>query len=421
MSIFNISIEILRFTKSIFFGLLGWILIAPVALIVPKCKKTIAVIGRYDGEFSDNTKYFFLQSIERFHEHRIFFLTQRKDVKKNLSKYGLPVYRYPNPISIFLLLRTSLVVVDNNQWGSGFRRFILIKSNVVQLWHGVGFKRIQLNKIENEALGRYFFNKKIIKKIRRASRFISGKLIFHDLVVSTSKFYCENVFKQSFLSKYFFITGYPRNTFGKDLLKNSALWIGVDNEIRFKMEKWQEEGKKVVVFLPSFRDSGRNPISLSEENLKHLDAECAQNRIEFILKFHPYDKNSNNFHGKHIHVMKSNSDIYPLLPLTNTLITDYSSIYTDYILLNKPVIFFIPDFESYTNKERQIQFDYNEITPGPKIKNWNELIEELKNETNASFWEAKRMDTKKIAFDNIDQNKSTNSIFEFAQKKMWIR
>lgn len=421
MNLLNIATEILRFIKSTFFGLIGWILIVPVALIIPKCKKTIAVIGRYDGEFSDNTKYFFLQSIEKLHEYRIFFLTQRKDVKENLSECGLPVYRYPSPFSIFLLLRTSLVVVDNNQWGSGFRRFILIKSNVVQLWHGVGFKRIQLNKIENEAPGRYFLNKKIIKKIRRISRFISGKLVFHDLVVSTSKFYCENVFKPSFLSKYFLITGYPRNTFGKGLLENSALWIGVDNEIRAKMEKWQEEGRKVVIFLPSFRDSGRNPINLGEDNLKRLDAVCAQNRIEFVLKFHPYDKNSNNFHGKHIHVMKSSSDIYPLLPLTSTLITDYSSIYTDYTLLNKPIIFFAPDLESYINKERQIQFDYNEITPGPKIKNWSELIDELKNETNASFWEAKRVETKKIAFDNINQNESTSSILRFAKKNGWIR
>jgi CDP-glycerol glycerophosphotransferase len=59
------------------------------------------------------------------------------------------------------------------------------------------------------------------------------------------------------------------------------------------------------------------------------------------------------------------------------LITDYSSIYTDYLLLNRPVAFFAYDYEYYVNQNREIQFDYDWITPGPNCYNQTELEREI--------------------------------------------
>lgn len=57
------------------------------------------------------------------------------------------------------------------------------------------------------------------------------------------------------------------------------------------------------------------------------------------------------------------------------LVTDYSSIYFDYLLLDKPIIFFNYDLEEYLNNSRDMYFNYDEFTPGRKYKtrlDWNE-------------------------------------------------
>jgi CDP-glycerol glycerophosphotransferase (TagB/SpsB family) len=68
-------------------------------------------------------------------------------------------------------------------------------------------------------------------------------------------------------------------------------------------------------------------------------------------------------------------DIYTILSETDLLITDYSSVYFDYLLLNKPIIFAPFDLDTYTANERPLYYNYADVTPGPKARNWDEVIE----------------------------------------------
>ena len=70
-------------------------------------------------------------------------------------------------------------------------------------------------------------------------------------------------------------------------------------------------------------------------------------------------------------------DIYPLLGLTDCLITDYCSIYFDYLHLNKPIIYFPFDYEKYIREDRELIFDYDEMTPGPKCYDQYTLQSEI--------------------------------------------
>ena len=71
------------------------------------------------------------------------------------------------------------------------------------------------------------------------------------------------------------------------------------------------------------------------------------------------------------------SDPYPLLSRASILITDYSSIFSDFLLLDKPIIFSNFDHQGFINDERALYWDYDEMTPGAKVSDWNSLIIEL--------------------------------------------
>ncbi|HCF38358.1 MAG TPA: hypothetical protein DER56_04685, partial [Thermosipho africanus] len=65
--------------------------------------------------------------------------------------------------------------------------------------------------------------------------------------------------------------------------------------------------------------------------------------------------------------LPSEADVYTFLNLLDILMTDYSSIYFDFLLWNRPIIFFPYDLEYYRDEDRGLIFDYEDFTPGPKV------------------------------------------------------
>lgn len=76
-------------------------------------------------------------------------------------------------------------------------------------------------------------------------------------------------------------------------------------------------------------------------------------------------------------------DLYEVLGATDLLITDYSSVYFDYLLLDKPIIFTPVDYKEYEENRGFLLSPYEEWTPGPKAITQKSLQmkieEELKN------------------------------------------
>ena len=70
-------------------------------------------------------------------------------------------------------------------------------------------------------------------------------------------------------------------------------------------------------------------------------------------------------------------DTQILIIESKALITDYSSIYIDYLLLDKPLLFYCYDYEHYLENDREMYFDYENVTPGNKAKNFDELFKQI--------------------------------------------
>ena len=145
-----------------------------------------------------------------------------------------------------------------------------------------------------------------------------------------------------------------------------------------------------------------------------------KNKIVFVFKYHTktWQDHTYDLSGmSNIIEYQKNSDIYPLLGKCDAMITDYSSIFVDYLLLDRPVIFFPFDHDHYINSERALQFDYKEVTPGKKCFTYDELESEL-NKTVVKGKDEYRKERKKVLkkfFDTADGN-SCDRILEYIEK-----
>lgn len=172
------------------------------------------------------------------------------------------------------------------------------------------------------------------------------------------------------------ITGLPRN----DLL------FGTNSCVVRK--KLNATGKKLIVWMPTFKHhrSGRNDFSNSRidndislmtyDNLKSLQQALAKNGIVLIIKPHPsqdmkYFYKEDGFNNIKIitneDLEKKSIHPYELLGASDALITDFSSVYFDYLLVNKPIAFELSDKDKY---EKGIGFIFDrplDYMPGHKI------------------------------------------------------
>ena len=68
-----------------------------------------------------------------------------------------------------------------------------------------------------------------------------------------------------------------------------------------------------------------------------------------------------------------------MMQFSDCLITDYSSISFDYLLVDKPLIYYVPDLEKYQEQCRGFYSPYDEIIAGEKVTNDSELFNAINN------------------------------------------
>lgn len=414
---------LLKLPLALLGSLIGWLLIAPIALLIPKRKDWVAVIGRQNGQFLDNAKYFFLQADASEPSMRLVFITEQVDVVNNIQKHGLEAIRYPSLKGAWFLFRCSSVVVDESNWFRCGRRFLLIRHTIIQLWHGVGFKRIEQDRWKNETGSNSWATHAAVVQLRKLYYFFIGRWVKYSAVVTTSYFYRDNVFSNAFLADRFPVTGYPRNDFAQSLTgKHSELaWSNIDKNIRISLSDWIKQGKRLVLITPTFRDSGSVPMQLNREILDEIDAFAEKNNIEFIFKFHPLEKNTDYISGKHFHICNRDSDVYPLFPYLSALVTDYSSISMDFLLVDKPLLFLIPKNDDYVEKDRELQFDPHSMMPGPFVPDWSSLQTALLNEWSQDNYASERASLLSKAFDDLPQSEATSQLISIMREKGWVK
>ena len=123
--------------------------------------------------------------------------------------------------------------------------------------------------------------------------------------------------------------------------------------------------KKIVLWAPTFRGSPRDGYLVGQREICRLKNELPD-EYEVVIKTHRYSK-----HKEYDSDISYRADM--LIHVADILITDYSSIYYDYLSRKLPIVLFCPDLEKY-KAERGLYIDYDKL-PGKHVKKYSELRE----------------------------------------------
>lgn len=423
MSAVKNCLSLLKLPIAIFFSIAGWLLITPVALMMPRRCDWVAVIGRQDGRFLDNAKYFFLQAAHQESKINFAYITERSEVAEAIRNSGLNAMLFPSFRGIWFLLRCNIAVVDESSWYRKSRFFLLRGAKIVQLWHGVGFKLIEDCLWANQVGRNAWFSHPIVQKMRMIAYAITGRRVRYAAVLATSKFYRNEVFSLAFRADNFWIAGYPRNDFSQSLSgrMRELAWWNVDNTARDIIKIHPGSNRKLVLIAPTFRDAGSIPMQLDISAVEKINEFAEKFGFEFIFKFHPSEKNIDHISGSNFHICTRDSDIYPIFPYASALITDYSSISMDFLHTDKPICFFIPENDDYVLKDRQLQFDPRLMMPGAIAGDWQSMLEALARQLDNDEWASERAALRLKAFDEFPQEQAVSRLLNLMSEQGWLK
>ena len=78
-------------------------------------------------------------------------------------------------------------------------------------------------------------------------------------------------------------------------------------------------------------------------------------------------------------------DIRDLYVISDVLVTDYSSVFFDYAVLERPMIFYTYDIDNYRDKVRGFYFDFEQEAPGPLVKTTDGLLAAIRETETLDF------------------------------------
>lgn len=320
--------------------------------------KAIVFQSWLGNRYSDNPRAISEAVYDADPSMKIIWLFRDPEAKRDLIPSYVTCIRC-NSWQAFRALSTSKYWVDNT-----------LKSNYVvkhkfqiyiQTWHGDrGFKKSYFDQPDENPVQ--------IMESKHCNYFVSGSS------------FSEKVYRTSLRFEGDFLPyGSPRN----DRLLNQD-----PEEIRILKETLSIANKKVLLFAPTFRNVavGQKQTIPGLHLLKIISAlqRHTSNTWVCLVRSHGGVRGLEGVeYSSAILDVSSYEDMADLLLITDLLITDYSSSAGDFILTNKPVILFQPDYEAYVSDDRELYFSI-EDSGFHHVSTEADLLKSLQNVDNIS-------------------------------------
>ncbi|MCW3488830.1 CDP-glycerol glycerophosphotransferase family protein [Dethiobacter alkaliphilus] len=231
---------------------------------------------------------------------------------------------------------------------------------IVNLWHGIATKKHWLT--EKQVCTNHS------SKAKQFSKIVASSAV--DAIAKAATFHksLEDVW----------ITGNPRNDIliGKNNLPRDLLQQELD---LFELTN----GKSLILYAPTWRSYQHHFQPFDDNSMGNLI--CMLNKYNAVLGLRLHEKDELKFkklYQIYPNILNLGQRKFPetqlLLKNAQVLVTDYSSIWLDYLLTDNPIIAFWYDFDCYYEK-RGTLWDLAQLFPGEKVKNCNELINAIDN------------------------------------------
>lgn len=319
-------------------------------------------------------------------ENRVFFLSDSRDEIGGNFKYiydelkkNHPEFELLSVLKVAIRTRRSLKDKFRLPYYIATSKFILVDdyypmiyplkirqgSRLIQVWHALGaFKTVGHSRIGKQSGPE---ETSIIHKN------------YTDAIVSSEDIRCNYAEAFGISIDKVRAVGVPRTDdfFDKKLLANTREEIFK----KYPMIK----GKKVVLFAPTFRGAGQKSARYDFDliDFEKIYKELKDKNYVFLISMHPFVRNMDDMElpeGSEDFFIDLGKEkrINDVLLVADTLITDYSSSIFDYAFLNKPVVFFTPDYEEYF-EDRGFYYSFEEYTYGPVAENTAQLIKCIKD------------------------------------------
>jgi len=341
--------------------------------LIPKDSR-LCVFGSALGyQFADNSKYLFLYVNRHRSDLRPVWITRSEAVENALKKAGLECLRLPSPRAVWTILRARNAFLSHST--QDVHPVLLGGTKAIQLWHGTPLK-----KIAYDADWSGLDKSNPLKNAVRRALYTVFPYLYDSAVFDSICIASENIVP-SYCSAFHIsdektaIVGQPRNDALSDGYEFDATLFPEMDELRGLRDRY----RTLMAWLPTHRrpapttivdllfDYGFDPPA--------WDNWLAEKNACLIVKAHflEFDALREQL-AKCQHVLVyPHSDPYPLLRFTDLLLTDYSSVYFDFLLMDRAVIFTPFDYDVYVREIAQLYYPYDEVTPGPHCRNWSEV------------------------------------------------
>lgn len=323
-----------------------------------------------NSHYNYNSRYLFEYVKENLPEITPLFVINDPELRNSLSsKYGKQYFIETESIQgIRQALSAGVWFTSAGlpAYGTGLHK----KRLIINLWHGVPLKKIALLDPNLKKAARIYF-KKIFSE-----NYTCILTTSHELIPLMARSFAVSEDKIK-------VWGQPRN----DGLfqKNDC------REILGQLFPDLPEYTKTVLYAPTFRDYGQVQLfPFKDFDQAQLEAFLEEKNMLLFIRTHVAEQGSAApYLGKRIRFLGNEQaeDVTGILNIFDCLITDYSSIYIDYLLTDKPMIFLPYDRHQYLDG-RGMNFDYDDVTPGPKPETFNDFLDALSPKED--FWKSER-------------------------------
>ncbi len=281
--------------------------------------------------------------------------------------------------------------------------------NYVQCWHGTPLKRLGfdikvggVNALHTVKDWQHLYE----YDATRYSYMVSPSRFVTDVYISA--FNLKHINKDKCILE----TGYPRN---------DALFTFDDKYVnKLKKDLNIPKDKKIILYAPTWRDN-QHTSGVGYTYKVDVDFDLLQKELgnEYIILFraHYFVANSFDFekYKGFIYDVSHYESINDLYVIADMLITDYSSVFFDYAILKRPIIFYMYDLKAYQEDIRGFYIDLKEL-PGNIVENEKDLIIEINNMKN-NFKYDERYQKFHDKFNSLEDGEATKRVLKKIMEK----